>query len=181
MAYFLVVNFKNMCEWSLYSPIRQEERKTFSLCPLSTFQMEQWNPQSTHGLKVKWQETYFVELHFFHFYFKSRTLLAARERSCGKVMFSHVRLFVHKKGRGPMWPLLMMHWTTLYRDPPPTPPLPRHGTSLDRHPLLVTSGGHHCWITPLPHRSWHLVAVAFEARTVSTSGRYYVLSVVIMI
>ena len=46
-----------------------------------------------------------------------------------------------------MWPLPMMHWALLYRDPQPQPaPIPRHGTSLYRglppqHPLLMRSGG----------------------------------------
>ena len=76
-------------------------------------------------------------------------------------IFSHVCLSVCLSTGGPMWPLHMMHWISLYREPPgPNPGPPRlvmephwpHCTgtipppSLYRHPtspgsLVVTSGG----------------------------------------
>ena len=41
----------------------------------------------------------------------------ARQCCCGKVMFS-VMSFYHSVHRGvPLWPLLMMHWASSYRDP----------------------------------------------------------------
>ena len=42
----------------------------------------------------------------------------ARQRSCRKVMFSNVRVCLSMRRR-PLWPLPMMHWPSLYRDPPP--------------------------------------------------------------
>ena len=61
-----------------------------------------------------------------HFKFTNRTknfmetlrFVTARQRSCGKVMFSHVSVILFR-GRGTMGLLSMMHWTPS-----------RHGTSL---------------------------------------------------
>ena len=39
--------------------------------------------------------------------------ITVRQRSCRKVMFSHVSVIL--LGGGPMWPLPMMHWISLFR------------------------------------------------------------------
>ena len=84
-------------------------------------------------------------------------LITARQRSCGKVMFSVVSVHhsVREGGGCPMWPLLMMHLTSVYRTPPPLPsghgahcigcPIPaspRHWTSLYRDPPSPGPPGH---------------------------------------
>ena len=104
-------------------------------------------------------------------------------------MFSYVSVH-HSVHRGvPMWPLPMMHWTSLYSPSPSPgstpPPDMGHGGPLNhsRHehgdpsgppPLLVTSGGHHCRPVQIcsldltiqgPHSYWLLVAT--KAHTVS--------------
>ena len=60
-------------------------------------------------------------------------------------VFTCVCLSVHREA--PLWPLPMIHWTSLYKDPLPNPsPVPlniRHRTP-GFSPLLVTSCGHHC-------------------------------------
>ena len=57
-------------------------------------------------------------------------------------VFTRVCVCLSNMGRGgPMWPIFIMHWTSMYSPPS------RHGTSLDRDPQppLGTSGGNH-WI-----------------------------------
>ena len=75
-----------------------------------------WRPTISHHWRIKTgMDT--LPLQFF----------TACQLSCRKVMFSVViRLSViMSTGRGPMWPLLMMHWTSPYMGPPftgtPTP------------------------------------------------------------
>ena len=60
-------------------------------------------------------------------------LITTRQRSCEKEVFSQVCVCL-SKGGGPMWPLPMKHWTSLYRDPSASPPhirtgIPTHWTS----------------------------------------------------
>ena len=72
------------------------------------------------------------------------TVITARQRSCGKVMFSQVS--------GPTQPLSMVHWTSLYRHHTTTSPAPtpnRHETW--DTPLLVITGGHYCRPFKLVH------------------------------
>ena len=86
-------------------------------------------------------------------------VITTNQRSSGKVMVSCVSVSLSVHG-GLMWPLLMMHWMSLYRDPQLLPwPSSRHGTPPQHlpyppsihgtpllpvpSPLLVTSGGHH--------------------------------------
>ena len=64
-------------------------------------------------------------------------LVTARQRCCGKVMFSIVS--VYRGGRGLMWPLPMMHWTSPCREPltpasPPSPDMEPHCTKLSWFP-----------------------------------------------
>ena len=65
-------------------------------------------------------------------------------------VFTEVCLSFWSGGR-PMWPLPMMHWTSLYRAPWPRAhiphtPHPRHETSLYRDPVWPQSPGHgHIW------------------------------------
>ena len=76
-------------------------------------------------------------------------VFTARQQSYWKVMFSlvFVCLFIMGRGKVPMWPLPMMHWTH---------PPPRHGTSVcrDPHPAALTSGGNwsmHCICKRVAH------------------------------
>ena len=64
--------------------------------------------------------------------------------------FSRICLLVSSSVQGgPMWPLPMMYWTSLYRNPPLALQLPTHAGSHQTRtpspgpsfPLLVTSGG----------------------------------------
>ena len=102
---------------------------------------------------VRWKTQHCSLCEFKHFYLED---VSSR-------VSPSVRHSVHGGGI-PMWPLPMIHWTSLYRPPFPQPP-PGYGKW---EPLLVTSGGKH-W-RPLqtyslehPHQYWHLVA---EARMV---------------
>ena len=61
-----------------------------------------------------------------------RNIITARQRSCGKVMFSVMsvsssQLFCPQ--RSPMGSSALMHWSSLYRDPPLVPSPPLEGTS----------------------------------------------------
>ena len=91
------------------------------------------------------------------------SVITIRQRSCRKVMFSvmSVCLSFHPQG-GPMWPLPIMHWTSLYRVLPPCrgthlctgPTLasdiwwPRLDTCSNSFtwgfPMVLTSGGGYC-------------------------------------
>ena len=93
-------------------------------------------------------------------------------------VFTRVCLFIG----GTMWPLPMMHWTSLYS--PPLGSVPSYWTwdlivQGSPGPGPVAFGGHH-WRPvqtyspqdpPHPLWHWHLV-MAVEARMVIASGRY---------
>ena len=65
---------------------------------------------------------------------RSQWLFIARQRSCGKAMFSvlYVCQFVWQRGLL-MWPLPMIHWTSPHRDPPHP-----------RHFQTCSTWTHHC-------------------------------------
>ena len=83
-------------------------------------------------------------------------------------VFSRVCLSFCPQGVGPMWPLPMMQWTSLYSPNCSSPTL----CTWD----LTGQGPSHTVQTcslqdpPQPHLCWHLVAI--EAHTVGASGRY---------
>ena len=92
-------------------------------------------------------------------------------------MFSVVSVCQQRLGWGcPMWPLPMMHWTSLFSPPWPRPASSRHGSSLYRGSLYlapVISGGDHwrhvqtCSLWDTSHCCWHLVAI--ETHTLGIS------------
>ena len=65
------------------------------------------------------------------------SFITTRQRTYGKVMFSYVSIC--QQG-GAMWPLSMMHWTSVYRSYPFPPDMGSQGPIVLP---LVTSGGHH--------------------------------------
>ena len=94
-------------------------------------------------------------------------LFPASKRICGKRRFSQVSVCSQ---RGPMWPLPMMHWTSLYRARPLIPNLGPTPV-----PLLLTSGGHQwrpvktCSFEDLSHQYWHLVVCTWIQKVLSVS------------
>ena len=98
------------------------------------------------------------------------------ERSCRKIMFSLVSVCLFTRGI-PIWPLPMIHWTSLYSTPGPShpktsdmePPGPAPCISKPQpHSLLVTSGGHHWRFVQNCSFEDHLVVVGKHANTYTT-------------
>ena len=98
-------------------------------------------------------------------------------------VFSHVcPSFCSQEGS--LWPLPMMHWTSLYRSPGPSlgPKALPHETSLERNPIQPQSPlgmGPHWTGTPC---KWYMVAITLDlfklvhlstSPTVLTSGGYW--------
>ena len=104
---------------------------------------------------------------------------ARRQRSCGRGnVFSRVSPSVSHsvhRGRGPMWPFPMMHWITLYMEPPTSLQTWDLTVKAPFTTLLVISGGHHfrpvqtCSLEDPPDQCWHLVAI--ETCTLGASLR----------
>ena len=113
---------------------------------------------------AKTLQNYFIQVYFGFVLINHRSILYRVTKLREGNFFSRVCLSVCSSGRGgPMWPLRMMHWTSLCRGPLPPGDLFKlvHWST----PLLVTSGGHNwlpvqnCWLEdPLPNWYWHLVA-----------------------
>ena len=85
-------------------------------------------------------------------------------------VFSHVCLSFCLQGRGPMWSLRMIHWTSLYRDPPVQGPLasyiwwPRLETCSNLFtwgppPLVLTFGRY--WQVDSKHRKECLLSYKY--------------------
>ena len=100
----------------------------------------------------------------------SFNIFTARQQSCGKLMFSVVSVCLFAEGRGPMWPLPMLDWTSPYTPPPRASAAPCRTLSPTMQSdiisfLLVTSGGQDwrpiqiCSLQDCPppfHQCWHL-------------------------
>ena len=113
--------------------------------------------------------------------------LTVLQRSYMKVMFSLVSV-CHSVHRGvPMWPLPMMHWTSLYRAPFPPGPNSGPWTSdlgpLALVPLLVIFGGHqwrpiqNCWFEDTPGNNiwwWLLQAGSMHPTSMLSCSIFYV-------
>ena len=87
----------------------------------------------------------------------NKVIFIARQWSCGKVMFSLVCVCQSTGGRVSIWPLSMMHWTSLYRpstsdmEPPqPQPQSQPPSTSDILWPLLETCSNLFTWGCPAP-------------------------------
>ena len=98
-------------------------------------------------------------------------LVTARQRGCGRIMFSVVSVLLHvtarqRSCRRVMFSVVsvisqsfcphsvpMMHWTSTYREPPPAPPphIGRYCTRTSLYPLLVTSGNQDWSLFKLVH------------------------------
>ena len=94
-------------------------------------------------------------------------IITARQRCCGKVMFSQVSVCLSVHTGVLVWPLPMMHWTLLYR--PSAADMGAPIPALCRWHLVAVTGNLfkcvHCTsLYRLPPWYWHLMVT--EASTV---------------